>query len=368
MASDTTFMQRALELARRAPFTSPNPRVGAVVVRDGEIVGEGYHLGAGRRHAEIAALEGIDARGATLYVNLEPCSHHGLTPPCAPAVADAGIARVVAAMDDPDAKVSGSGFSLLRQRGVQVEVGMLEADARRLNAPYLWQRTTGRPLVSLKLALTLDGRLAAADRSSKWITGAETRRRVHERRSAVDAVIVGAGTILADDPELTARDVGAARQPVAVLVDSSGSIEPGARALTGPGGAMIATTAASSHERQTEWKEAGADVLVLSQQGEGVALNELLDHLGRHGFLEVLCEGGAGLATSLLRSELVQRLDLHYGPVLTGAGPGIGDLGVATLSAAPRWRTRTVGRSGDDAVVQLESVELARLLEPHEVD
>ena len=360
--NDEIFMARALELARSAAFTSPNPRVGAVVVRGGAVVGEGHHEGAGRPHAERVALEGLDAGQATMYVTLEPCSHHGRTAPCAPELVAAGLARVVVAMTDPDERVAGRGIAQVRAAGIEVTTGVLEAEARALNAPYLWHRTTGRPLVTVKLALTLDGRLGASDGSSQWITGPEARAAVHRRRARVDAVLVGAGTVLADDPSLTARDVGASRQPVRIVADSRGVVPPDAKALAGPGRAVVATTARCAHDTQTAYKESGAEVVVLEETASGIDLFALLDNLGRRGFLEVYCEGGASLAAALLRAGLVQRLELYYGALVTGGGPGLHDLGVTTLGAASRWTLREAGRLGNDLFARLDSPELATLL------
>jgi diaminohydroxyphosphoribosylaminopyrimidine deaminase/5-amino-6-(5-phosphoribosylamino)uracil reductase len=353
---DEFFMARALELARRAPFTSPNPRVGAVAVLRGEIVGEGWHEGAGTPHAEVMAVTGRDAVETTVYVNLEPCNHHGRTPPCAPALVAAGVRRVVAAHEDPDPRVSGRGFAYLRNHGVVVRSGVLAAEAARLNAAYLHHARTGRPLVSLKLALSLDGRLAAPDGSARWITDRATRARVHGRRSEVDAVIVGAGTVLADDPRLTARhDDGAARQPARVIVDTTGRIPPAARVLAPGAEVIVATTSLASHEVQTAWKEAGAEVAVLPRGGGGVDLGALLAFLGERPMVEVLCEGGARLATSLLAERLVDRLELHYGPVLLGeGGPSLGRLGITTMGEAGRWSFVEIARSDRDAVVVLE--------------
>lgn len=348
-SSDESFMARALDLARSVPFTSPNPRVGAVVVRDGRIIGEGAHMGAGTPHAEAAALRDLDARGATLYVSLEPCNHHGRTPPCAPAVAEAGISRVVAAMRDPDPRVAGSGFSLLRDRGVEVTNGVLALEAERLNAPFLHHRTTGRAFVSLKLALTLDGRLAAADGSSRWITGPSTRAEVHRRRLESDAVLVGSGTVLVDDPQLNVRDIEAARQPAAIVVDSRGRV-PAARRIFHADRALVATTMAANHERQLEWKEAGAEVIVLPELDGGVDLDALVVELGRRGMIEVFCEGGAGLATALLKRDLVDRLEIHQGSLLVGAGPAIGDVGVDTMGDALQWTLVSSRASGDDVI------------------
>lgn len=345
------FMRRALELAQRPPFTSPNPRVGAVVVSQGRVVGEGFHEGAGLPHAEVVALEaaGPNAAGATVYVNLEPCSHEGRTPPCAPALIDAGVAKVVAAIEDPDPRVAGSGFDLLAGAGIDVEIGLLSAEAEAVNRPFLHHRRTGRPLVTLKLALTLDGRLAAADRSSRWITGPAARRLVHSRRAEVDAVLVGAGTALADDPELTAREVEAVRQPTRVVVDAAGRVPPWAR-IFGEGSVIVATTSSCSAEAAVAWKEAGAETLVLPGE-RAVDLVALIEELGRRGWLEVLCEGGGELATALLRADLVDRLELHHGPVLIGrGGPDIGDLGLSSMDEAIAWRLEDVQRMDQDVV------------------
>jgi diaminohydroxyphosphoribosylaminopyrimidine deaminase/5-amino-6-(5-phosphoribosylamino)uracil reductase len=353
--SDERFMARALQLALSAPFTSPNPRVGAVVVAAGRIVGEGAHRGRGTPHAEMVALANAGSPpGATVYVTLEPCSHHGRTPPCAPALVRAGVRRVVVALVDPDPRVSGRGIAALRAAGVDVTVGVGARAAALANAPYLHQRSTGRSYLSLKLAQSMDGRTAAADGSSRWITGPGARRRVHERRARADAVMVGAGTVLVDDPQLTARSVGAARQPARVVVDGAGRVPSSARVFASEGRVLVATTESCPHDVQVGWKEAGAEVVTLPPAPEGVALPALLERLGAEGFLEVVCEGGARLATSLLRDDLVDRVELHLGPVLLGgAGGALGDLGVATMGDSARWRTTRVERVGDDVVWEL---------------
>lgn len=357
-------MRRALELAAGACYTSPNPRVGAVVVRKDKVIGEGRHERAGRPHAEAAALEGIDATGSTIYVTLEPCAHQGQTPPCAPALVDAGVARVVVAVADPDARVGGQGISYLREQGVEVEVGLLDREARLLNASYFHHRSTGRPLVTLKLALTLDGRLAAPDGSSNWITGPAARRRVHRRRSEADAVLVGANTVLVDNPSLTAREVDTARQPTRIVADATGRIPATAKIFDGLGDVIIATTSSSPHDVQTAWKEKGAEVLVVDGTDAGVSLSSLLDALGRRGLLEVYIEGGGAVATSLLRENLVSRLELYYGGIIAGrGGPEIGDLGMRSLAEASRWTTHTVERVGDDLFTEMHSPALTELLE-----
>lgn len=344
-------MERALELARGPAFASPNPRVGAVVVRDGVVIGEGAHEGPGTPHAEAVALDGVDARGATVYVTLEPCNHQGRTPPCAPALVDAGVARVVAAIEDPDARVGGSGFGVLQAAGVVVDVGIGRAEAERLNRAYLHHRRTGRAFVSLKLALTLDGRMTASDGSSQWITGPDARSVVHARRLECDAVMVGAGTVLADDPKLTVRDVPAPRQPLRAIVDARGRVPRDAAALGE--GSVVATTASCPHEVQIGWKETGAEVLVLPETDRGVDLAALLDALGDRGVVEVLCEGGPELASSLVRDGLAGRLELHYGPVLTGGGASLADLGVASMAEALSFEVEDVRRVGGDTVITL---------------
>ncbi|HEV3471829.1 MAG TPA: bifunctional diaminohydroxyphosphoribosylaminopyrimidine deaminase/5-amino-6-(5-phosphoribosylamino)uracil reductase RibD [Actinomycetota bacterium] len=354
MGYDGYFMRRALHIAARPLRTAPNPRVGAVVVRKGRILAEATHEGAGTPHAEASALSGIDAAGATLYVTLEPCVHEGRTPPCVPVIVSSGVERVVIALEDPDERVSGRGIDALRAAAIEVTVGVLADEARALNRAYLHHRATGRPFVTLKLALSIDGRLGAPDRKARWITGPRTRELVHRRRAEVDAILVGAGSVLADDPQLTAREVGATIQPTRVLVDASGRIPPTAAAF-GAGEVLVATTDRAPHERQTEWKEAGAEALVLPATGSGVDLDALFDELGRRGFTEIYCEGGAELATSLLKDNLVDRLEIHHGPVLLGrGGPEIGDLGVTSMDDASRWKTTKVHQVGDDVVTVWE--------------
>jgi diaminohydroxyphosphoribosylaminopyrimidine deaminase / 5-amino-6-(5-phosphoribosylamino)uracil reductase len=348
---DERFMTRALELARSVPNTSPNPKVGAVVARDGGIAGEGYHRGAGHPHAEADAIEGTDATGAVLYVTLEPCVHHGLTPPCAPMIVASGIVRVVIAIEDPDPRVSGRGIAYLREHGVQVQTGLLDRDAARDNAPFLHHRRTGRPLVTLKLALSLDGRLAAADGSATWITGPETRRSVHARRHEADAVMVGAGTIAADDPRLTVRAIEASRQPARIVVDSSGRTPPHAAVFGAEAPTIVATTDRAPESARRAWTETGAEVLVLPASDQGVDLRALMEELGSRDILDLYCEGGAALATSMLAEGCVDVLEVHYGPKVVGAGgPQLEDIGVKSLDDADPLEPLGVRSSGDDII------------------
>jgi len=345
-------MERALELAALAPWTSPNPRVGCVIVRDDSIIGEGSHQGAGHPHAETEALADLDARGAVMYVTLEPCAHVGRTPACAPAVVAAGIKKVVVASLDPDPRVDGAGVRILEESGLTVEVGLLEEEARSLNAPYLHHRSSGQAYLTLKLALSLDGRLAAPDGSSRWITGEKSRARVHARRAEADAVMVGAGTVAADDPSLTARPESVLRQPLRVIVDGRGSVAPSARIFETGGHVLIFTSAKTSEVRLAAWQERGAEVIVLPSQSGNVAGSDVLAELGERSVVEVICEGGGDIASGFLRDDLVERLELYYGPVLLGnGGTALGDLGVRSIEEAKRFRTTKVQRLGDDVLM-----------------
>jgi diaminohydroxyphosphoribosylaminopyrimidine deaminase / 5-amino-6-(5-phosphoribosylamino)uracil reductase len=355
VGDDERFMDRALELARSHPNTSPNPKVGAVVVRDGRIVAEGVHRGPGTPHAEAAALNGTLAAGTTLYVNLEPCTHTGRMPPCVPIIVGAGVARVVAAISDPDPRVNGRGFEELRTHGVEVSEGVRADQAAILNAAYLHHRVTGRPYVTLKLAMTLDGALAAPDGSSRWITSDSTRLRVHGRRRAADAVLVGAGTVVADDPRLTVRAIATDRQPLRIVVDASGRVPTSAAVFSQPGTTLIATTEGTSADCVRAWTEAGADVVALPRGPGGVDLKSLLMVLGERDCVDLICEGGAELAASLLRDDLVDALEIHYGPKLVGRGGlQLGDLGIRGMSEALQWRPRSTVLVDDDVLVTFE--------------
>lgn len=338
-------MAHALRLAARGLGNVwPNPAVGCVLVKDGRIVGRGWTQPGGRPHAEVRALQqaGDEASGATAYVTLEPCAHHGHTPPCAEALIAARVARVVTALTDPDPRVSGKGHQMLRAAGIAVTEGVLTAEATRLNAGFLKRVTRGLPLVTLKLAATLDGRIATATGESRWITGPLARRKVHALRMSHDAVMVGSGTALADDPDLTVRDLGAARQPVRVLVDRLLRHAPDSRlgrtAAAHP--VWIMHSPAAPEPRRSAWAATGATLIEVAETAGKLDLSAALAALAARGLTRVLSEGGGTLAAALLRAGLVDDLALFSGAALIGAEgqPALGQLGLSALAQAPRPR------------------------------
>ena len=351
---DEAWMARAVALAEHGRGrVSPNPMVGAVLVRDGRVVGEGFHEAAGRPHAEAMALAaaGPAAAGATCYVTLEPCAHHGRTPPCADALVAAEVTRVVAAVPDPDPRVDGAGLARLRAAGVEVVTGPGAEAAAEQNAAYLTHRRLGRPRVTLKAAASLDGKVAAPDGTSQWITGPAARSDGHRLRAEADAVAVGAGTALADDPRLTVRLPGwAGRQPLRVLVDAAGRVGTGGRLFDGEAETLVATTGAAPAAAVEAWKAAGAEVLVCEPAPEGVDLHDLVRALGERGVLELLVEGGPRLQASLWAAGLADRLVWYLAPLAIGgqAAPGLLGAGAATLAGARRLRLASVDRLGDD--------------------
>ena len=308
-------MARALRLAERGRMTShPNPSVGCVIVRDGEIVGEGFHARAGQPHAEPLALQqaGERARGAEMFVTLEPCSHFGRTPPCADAVIAAGIRKVWAALEDPNPQVAGQGFDRLRAAGVEVEVGLMQAEARQVHRSYLWRVTKGRPFVRLKLAASLDGRTAMASGESQWITSEAARADVHRLRAEAGAVLTSSATVLADDPELTVRHVATSRQPDRIVLDPRGRVSANAK-IWSDGARRILLTAQSQSA-----KPADVEVVQLDREGEYFSLNAAMKELGRLKINEVLVECGPTLAGLLLQAEVVDELVLYLAPSLLG--------------------------------------------------
>lgn len=355
----STYILRALELARASVGeTSPNPPVGAVVVRDGQIVGEGRTQPAGQAHAEVVALRraGERARGATLYVTLEPCWHYGRTPPCTNAIVAAGVTEVHAAIVDPNPRVEGRGITALRAAGIEVVLGEGREEAEELVAPHAVYSTTGMPLVTLKFAMSLDGKIATRAGDSKWITCEESRRYVHDLRARSDAIMAGIGTVLADDPQLTARDSNDAplsRQPLRVVVDSAGNMPPDAAMLNQPGKTLVAVSEVGEDVREA-LESAGAEVFFAPTGNGRVNLRVLLAELGRREVTSVFVEGGGTLAGSLLDARLVHRVVAFVAPVIIGgdrAPSPVGGQGATLMSDAIRLSGVRIERFGADVAV-----------------
>ncbi len=350
--ADEAHLRRALRLAARGRYrTAPNPRVGAVLVRDGAVVGEGWHRRVGGPHAEGEALTaaGERARGATLYTNLEPCCHHGRTPPCTDALLAAGVARVVASHSDPDPRVGGRGFARLREAGVEVEVGALAREAAALNLPFLTAKTLGRPAVTLKWAMSLDGKIATAAGESRWISSEAGRKWALELREEHDAILVGSGTALADDPLLTRR-LGLAAGPILRVVLDRRLRLPAAAKMLGEEGEVLVFTESEDAARRAELVARGAQVERLAH----VEPAAVLAALHARGVQSVLVEGGAEVHAAFVASGLWDRAEAACAPLLIGGreAPGpIGGSGVPALAAAPRLENLSVQRHGADVVL-----------------
>ena len=335
-------MAHALRLgARGLGRTWPNPAVGCVIVKDGRVLGRGWTQPGGRPHAETMALaQAGDATGATAYLTLEPCAHHGKTPPCAEALIHACVARVVTALTDPDPRVAGQGHAMLRAAGIAVTEGVLAEQAQDAHAGFLKRVTQGLPFVILKLAATLDGRTATGTGESRWITGPEARRAVHALRLSHDAVMVGSGTAVADDPDLTARDMGASHQPLRIVVDSqlrlAATSRLGQSARSVPVWLLHGPEASLS--RQQAWTVQGAKLIAVALCDGHVDLTMALQELAKRGLTRILCEGGGQLAAALIKAGLVDELILHSAGALIGqeGRPALGPLGLNTLAQAPR--------------------------------
>jgi diaminohydroxyphosphoribosylaminopyrimidine deaminase/5-amino-6-(5-phosphoribosylamino)uracil reductase len=354
---DAIHMAHALRLAARGLGNVwPNPAVGCVILKDGLIVGRGWTQPGGRPHAEVRALEqaGQAAAGATAYVTLEPCAHHGRTPPCAEALIAAKVARVVTALTDPDPRVSGKGHAMLRAAAITVSEGVLGPEATLLNAGFLKRVTQGLPFVTLKLATSLDGRTATATGESRWITGPEARRKVHALRMSHDAVMVGSGTALADDPDLTVRDMGAVHQPVRIVLDRMLRHSPESRLgrtaretpvwlLHGPSAPPAA---------RSGWETTGATLIETPEINGHLHLHAALQTLARKGLTRILCEGGSTLAAALVKAGLVDDLALFTGGLLIGAEghPALGPLALARLPDTPRPVLTGISRLGADSL------------------
>ena len=358
---DIAYMNVALDMAARPGWrTHPNPMVGAVLVRDGRIIGRGYHKRAGGPHAEIMALQeaGTKVGGASLYVTLEPCCHHGRTPPCTDALIQAGISRVVAAMRDPNPKVGGLGFQSLRRNGIRAESGLLGAQARRLNEAFCTRVRKGRPWVILKSAISLDGKIAAESGDSRWISSKESRAHAHDLRDRVDAILTGIGTVLGDDPQLTARPRGRnGRDPLRVIVDSRLRIPLNAKALHRSSSAsiIVAATKVAPERRIRTLRNQGAEVWVLPTRNARVSLRSLLARLAKQEVTTLLVEGGGEVAGAFLRQGLVDRVAFYIAPLLIGGDNAPGPLrgeGATTLSGAWDLRETDVRRMGPDLLVE----------------
>ncbi len=369
--NDVEFMRQALHLAERGRgHVEPNPLVGAVVVREGRVVGSGWHQRFGGPHAEVFALEeaGEAARGGTLYVTLEPCCHFGKTPPCTDAILRAGVKRVVAAMSDPFPEVRGKGIALLREHGISVEVGCLADEAEELNAPYLKLVRTGRPYVIAKWAMSLDGRIATVTGDARWISGEESRRKVHEVRGKVDGILIGIGTALADDPLLTARPHGP-RTACRIVLDNRLRLPLSSRLVQTAKEVPVLifhepqADAASKHRLEA----AGCECVSLPTTGRREAIDAVLDELGRRRFTQVLVEGGAEILGSFFDAGQVDETMVFVAPIIIGGRPALGPVGgrgAATLHKALRLARWTVEASGEDWLIRgrfraasLDSVE-----------
>lgn len=354
---DEKIMQRALLLARKGVGrTAPNPAVGCIIVRDGEIVGEGWHKKAGTPHAEIHALNqaGDSARGADLYVTLEPCSHFGKTPPCADALIAAGVARVFVGMIDPNPQVSGTGIAKLRAAKITVTSGLLERECRELNRPFIKQVTTGLPYVTLKSAMTLDGKTAGLSGDSKWITSEPSRRLVHRLRATVDAVMTGSGTLLADDPQLTVR-MAKGKNPLRVVVDSNLQTPVTSRLMDEAHCIPVIIAAISGDAAKIEALTArGAEVLLCAGRDGAVDLNDLLRKLAARGIQSILLEAGERLCGEMLRSNLIDRFLLFYAPkILGGSGRGLfSGVGASFMSDALPLSIRKITKVGSDILIE----------------
>ena len=334
----------------------PNPAVGCVIVQGGRIVGRGWTQPGGRPHAETEALAraGSAARGATVYVSLEPCAHHGRTPPCAEALIAAGVSRVVSALTDPDPRVAGAGHAMLERAGVTVETGLMEAEARAANAGFLRRVTEGRPHLTLKLASSLDGRIATASGESQWITGPAARRVVHGLRASHDAVLVGAGTMRADDPALTVRGLGVARQPVRIVASRYLDLPTGGRLFddiaTAP--VWLCHGEGLAPERRAFRTGQGARLIEVPGEGRQLDAEAMLRALGAAGLTRVLCEGGGALAASLLGAGLVDELVTFTAGMALGAEgqPSLGAMGISALAQAPRFGLAALRAIGGDVM------------------
>ncbi len=356
---DEAFMARALALAVKGINTThPNPRVGCVVVNGGAVAGEGWHRFAGGEHAEIIALEqaGKRAKGATVYLTLEPCTHHGKTPPCVPALIKAGIRRAVIAMQDPNPLVNHAGIAALQQAGIAVTVGVGEAPARRLNRGFCQRMVHGRPWVTLKMAVSLDGKTAMASGESQWITCEAARRDAHKLRAASSAILTGVGTVLRDDPRMTARLEGVERQPLRVILDSNLSTPPRAKILQPPGSALIITAAGNDQDAELMGGADSVEVIPCREHAGQIDLRRVMAELAAREINEVLLEAGPRLGGGMLKQHLVDRLIIYMAPDLLGndARGMFAIPGLETMAQRHRLAFRDARRVGRDLRLSLD--------------
>ena len=323
-AYDREFMSHAIRLAERGAYTThPNPRVGCVIVKDNKIIGEGWHIQSGKEHAEINAIKdaasknGLDVKDTTVYVSLEPCSHQGKTGPCSTALAKAGVRKVVVAMLDPNPLVAGQGIQELKDNDIEVEVGVLQAQAEQLNPGYIKRMKTGRPFIRNKMAMSLDGRTAIASGESKWITSDDARNDVHKLRARSDCILTGVGTILADDPSMTVRMDGILEQPLRVIVDTHLSTPLDAKILAQQGKTIILTSREDEGDIK-RFAKRGVEVIQIPLKGSFLDLNVVLDYLGALEINEVLLEAGATLSGAMLQAGLIDELVIYMAPILLG--------------------------------------------------
>ncbi len=355
--TDNHWMSLALRLAERAlGTTAPNPAVGCIIVKNGRIIGRGYTQNGGRPHAETVALQqaGAEAKGATAYVSLEPCAHHGQTPPCAVALVSAGITRVVSACEDPDSRVAGRGHAMIKDAGVALSVGVMEREARALNAGFFLATQQNRPLITLKLATSFDGRIATGTGESRWITSPPARAAVQSLRSTHDAIMIGSGTAIKDDPDLRARLGGVPQSRVRMVLDSRLRVGMGSRLMKTADDAPVWLYHANDCDISKEMQGSSARLIGVDMDADGLSLPDILADAAGQGITRILCEGGGQLAASLLRQSFVDSLiTFHAGLAIGAEGiPALAGLGLERLDDAPRFALESVQPIGADIMTK----------------
>ncbi len=355
---DNYYMRMAIRLARKGiGKTNPNPMVGTIIVKDGKIIGRGYHKKCGDYHAEINAINNVKGsiRGSTFYITLEPCSHYGRTPPCVDTLIKKKLERVVVGTPDPNPEVNGKGIKILRSKGIKVDVGILGSECRQLNEHYFKFIKSGIPYVTVKYAQTLDGRIATKTGDSQWISSEASRKYVHVLRSTNDGIVVGAGTVTADNPQLTVRHVKG-KNPLRIIVDSKLRIPIKSSVLTddNPHQTIIATTSNAPSRKITAIKKLGAEVLVVKKERNGkVSFSSLLKELGKREIMSVLVEGGSGMITALLKVNLVDKMIIPISPRILGKGlEAIGDLNINKIKDAIKFSSFKTMKKGDDLIFE----------------